>query len=136
MKYTPWALWLLLPLAMLLRLNLSSSEPLGFYRLTREPLSRGAFVLLDSPLKQIAGVPGDVVRVTPEGSYINGKLWPMSAIPGDSAFPHYPYGTYTLRPGQLWILGQHPNSWDSRWFGPIPQTLISSTAEPVLTEHQ
>ena len=133
MKYAPWELWALLPVAVFLRLNFSPSEPRGLYRLSRESLNRGTFVLLASPLKQIAGVPGDVVRVTPEGSYINGKLWPMSAIPGDSTFPHYPYGVYRLRAGQLWVLGAHPDSYDSRYFGPVPRTLVSSTARPLWT---
>jgi type IV secretory pathway protease TraF len=132
-RYASYALWALIPLAMFFRINLSPSEPLGLYRVTREPLTYGAFVLLDSPLKRIAGMPGDTVRVTKEGSYINGKLWPLSAIPNDSTFTHYPYGTYTLRAGQFWILGNHADSYDSRFFGPIPRTLISSTVRSVWT---
>jgi type IV secretory pathway protease TraF len=50
-------------------------------------------VALAMPLKQIAGMPGDIVSVTPQGSYINGRLIPNSAplLPR-----HYPYGQYIL----------------------------------------
>jgi type IV secretory pathway protease TraF len=134
MRYLPWLPWLLLPFVLVFRVNLSPSEPIGLYRVSFEPLTRGAYVILKSPIKRIAGAPGDTVRATPEGSYVNGKLWPLSAIPGDSTYPHYPFGVYTLQPGQLWILGSHPDSYDSRFFGPVTQTLVHSTAEPLWTK--
>ena len=114
-----------------IRGNSSSSEPLGIYRLTHEPLTRGALVVLKLPLKQIAALPGDTVRVTREGSYVNGKLWPHSAIPTDAP-SHFPFGTYLLHPNQLWVLGYNPLSYDSRYFGMIPETLVSATAKPLL----
>ena len=112
--------------------NASRSEPRGFYRITHEPLRHGIFVVLKLPLKQAAALPGDTVRVTPEGSYINGRLWPHSGIPAD-VHSHYPFGTYVLKPGELWVLGDNPRSYDSRYFGMIPESLISATAEPFLT---
>jgi type IV secretory pathway protease TraF len=114
-----------------IRGNDSPSEPLGIYRLTHEPLTRGAFVVLKLPLKQIAALPGDAVRVTPEGSYVNGKLWPHSGIPA-SAPNHFPFGTYLLHPNQLWVLGDNPLSYDSRYFGMIPESLVNATAKPLL----
>ena len=111
--------------------NASPSEPPGIYRLTHEPLTRGAFVVLKLPLKQIAALPGDTVRVTPAGSYVNGKLWPHSGIPA-SAPNHFPFGTYLLPPNQLWVLGDNPLSYDSRYFGMIPESLVNATAEPLL----
>jgi type IV secretory pathway protease TraF len=118
--------------------NLSASEPRGIYRLTHEPLNRGTYVVLKMPLKRIAAMPGDAVRVTPEGSYINGKLWPASGLPveimKDHRLEHYPFGIYILKPGQLWVLSNNPLGWDSRYFGPIDQHLVNATAEPVLTE--
>jgi type IV secretory pathway protease TraF len=114
--------------------NLSPSEPRGFYRLTRRPITRGAFVQLKAPLKKVAAVPGDTVRVTADGVYINGKRWPDSAIPTDSTFVHYPFGTYTVQTGQLWLLGENPLSFDSRWFGPVPAVLVNSTVQPLLTK--
>jgi conjugal transfer pilin signal peptidase TrbI len=115
--------------------NNSPSEPRGLYRLTHEPLQRGRYVVLKMPLKQIAGVPGDTVRAAPEGSYVNGKLWPKSAIPA-GVQEHFPFGTYVLQPGQLWVLGDHPLSFDSRYFGMVPDTLVNATAEPLLTTEE
>ncbi len=85
------------------------------------------------PLKQIAALNGDTVRTTPEGSYINGKLWPLSGILAGVRY-HFPYGQYVLHAGEVWVLGNHPLSWDSRYFGPVPEALVASTAEPLLTE--
>jgi type IV secretory pathway protease TraF len=112
--------------------NASPSEPRGIYRLTHEPLTRGAFVVLKMPLKQIAGLPGDTIRVTPYGSYVNGELWPDSGIPA-AATNHFAYGTYVLQPGQLWVLGNHPLSYDSRYLGMIPEALVNATARPLFT---
>jgi type IV secretory pathway protease TraF len=117
--------------------NNSPSAPRGLYRITHSHLQRGTFVILKMPLKRIAGVAGDIVRVAPEGSYINGKLWPGSGVPRDVLanhwLEHYPFGTYTLKPGQLWVLSHNPLGWDSRYFGPIDQSLVNATAEPLLT---
>ncbi len=113
--------------------NISPSEPRGLWRLTDEPLRRGAYVVLKMPLKQIAALNGDTVRNTPEGSYINGKLWPHSGIPA-GVRDHFPYGYHVLHAGEVWVLGNHPLSWDSRYFGPVPEALVASTAEPLLTE--
>jgi type IV secretory pathway protease TraF len=88
-------------------------------------------VVLKLPLKQIAALPGDTVRVTPAGSYVNGKLWPHSGIPA-SAPTHFPFGTYVLHPNQLWVLGDNPLSYDSRYFGMIPESLVNATAKPLL----
>jgi type IV secretory pathway protease TraF len=112
--------------------NASRSEPRGIYRLTHEPLARGAFVVLKMPLKRIAGLPGDTIRATPEGSYVNGALWPDSGLPA-TATNHFAFGTYVLQPGQLWVLGNHPLSYDSRYFGMIPEALVNATARPLFT---
>jgi type IV secretory pathway protease TraF len=118
--------------------NLSPSVPRGFYRITHDPLQRGIYVILKMPLKRVAALPGDTVRVTAEGSYVNGKFWPGSAIPADvlvtHRLEHYPFGVYVLKSGQLWVLSNNPRGWDSRYFGPIDQQLVSSTARPLFTE--
>jgi conjugal transfer pilin signal peptidase TrbI len=88
-------------------------------------------VVLMLPLKQIAALPGDTVRVPREGSYVNGKPWPDSGIPA-SAPTHFPYGNYLLHPNQQWVLGDNPLSYDSRYFGMIRQSLVNATAKPLL----
>jgi type IV secretory pathway protease TraF len=114
-------------------LNTSVSEPIGLYRITAEPLHRGALVLLRDPLKRLVGMPGDEIRMAPEGVYVNGHLIPDSAVPTGAPYPHYPYGTYKLAPDQYWAMGQHPLSFDGRYIGPLPSSVVASTVEPFIT---
>ena len=115
-------------------LNLSQSEPIGLYRPTHGPFKRGALVLLRDPLKCLVGVPGDLIRTSPEGTYIDGQLIRNSSIPAGSPYRPYPFATFKLAPDQYWTLGEHPLSYDSRYYGPVPGSLIASTAEPVWTQ--
>src|SRR5208283_2676663 len=64
--------------------NRTQSEPIGLYLRSPETPHRGSMVQLRPMMKHLAGLPGDTIRVTPEGSYINGRLWPNSAIPANS----------------------------------------------------
>ena len=111
----------------------SDSEPQGLYRETSGPIERDGMVQLRALMKHVAGIPGDTVRVTPEGSYINGILWDYSAIPSDVHSRPYPFGTYTLPPRQYWLLGRNPSSWDSRYLGPFPDDMINSPIKPFWT---
>ena len=106
--------------------NESPSVPMGVWHLTHQPLTRKAYVRLKMPIKQIAGMTGDTIRVTPEGSYVNGWLWPHTAPITDH---HCPFGKYVLKPGELWLLSSHPFGWDSRYYCAVPQGLVDSTAE-------
>ena len=113
--------------------NASPSVPTGLYRITRRAPSRNALVLLKDPLKRLVGMPGDWIRMAPEGVYVNGRLIPKSAVPTGSPYPHYPYGTLRLAPDQYLVLGNHPLSWDSRYEGPIPGSLLATIVEPLWT---
>jgi type IV secretory pathway protease TraF len=114
-------------------LNVSASEPLGIYRPTNAALERGSLVLLRDPLKRLVGMPRDVIRTSPEGTYVNGRLIPNSGIPKSTPYRPYPFTTFVLEPDQFWVLGDHPLSYDSRYLGPVPGSLIASTVEPVYT---
>jgi type IV secretory pathway protease TraF len=105
--------------------------PTGIYEITDEPLHRDSFVLVREPLKRLVGLPGDHIRVAAEGTYINGRLIPNSAVPKGSPYLHYPYVTMTLVEDQYWLLGSNPLSWDSRYVGPFPATLVSTSVRPV-----
>jgi type IV secretory pathway protease TraF len=111
----------------------SDSMPPGLYRETNAPVARGQIVELRKLMKHVAAAAGDVVTVTPLGSYINGQLWPHSApVPNDRYRP-YPYGAYRLADGQLWLLGDNPLSWDSRYVGPFTQDMVNSVVVPLWT---
>jgi type IV secretory pathway protease TraF len=114
--------------------NLTNSEPAGLYVRTLRLPTRGALVELRPLIKHLAGVPGDTVTVTSSGSYINGKLWPHSAIPKDThGYVPFRFGTYKLQPNQYWILGDSPDSLDSRYLGMISADVIATTIKPLWT---
>jgi type IV secretory pathway protease TraF len=114
-------------------LNLSPSEPLGLYRIAHETLKRDRLVLLRDPLKRLAGMPGDRIRTSPEGTYINERLIPNSRISDSSPYRPYPFTAFVLEPDQYWVLGDHPLSYDSRYYGAVPGSLVASTVEPFIT---
>lgn len=137
------------------RINLTESEPLGIYRL--EPVSgnikRGALVEFCPPafvtperfpfymrgtcpgggmpmFKQIAGIPGDHVRVTMNGVWINGQRLPFSRqMTGSIKYPNvrlpHQQGDFVLGKDEYWIYGSGAvsalagQSFDSRYWGAI-----------------
>jgi type IV secretory pathway protease TraF len=111
-----------------LRWNRSPSVPIGLWQKTHEPLHRGSYVTLDEPLKQVAGIPGDTIMFAPLGVYVNGKLWPNSAPRGPH---HVPFGNLVLGPGEYLLMGNHPLSFDGRYWGETPATLINGTVRPL-----
>jgi len=73
-------------------------------------------------IKRVVGVAGDLVTATDQGVEINGQSVPNSR-PLDldtrgQALPHV-RGIFTLKPGEIWAAGEHPNSFDSRYFGAV-----------------
>jgi len=73
-------------------------------------------------IKRVVGVAGDLVTATDAGIDINGQPEPNSR-PLDldtlgRALPHL-RGSFTLKQGEIWAAGEHPNSFDSRYFGPV-----------------
>ena len=73
-------------------------------------------------LKRVVAVEGDEVRVTDYGVEVNGKTVPNSKpfdlASNGRALPHL-RGIFFLRSGETWVAGEHPNSFDSRYFGPV-----------------
>jgi type IV secretory pathway protease TraF len=62
------------------------------------------------------------VTAADHGVQINGQPLPNSR-PLDldtqgRALPHL-RGSFTLKQGEFWAAGEHPNSFDSRYFGPV-----------------
>jgi conjugative transfer signal peptidase TraF len=139
------------------RVNWTESEPLGLYRLlpataesrivrseraefcppaTVTPQAFPFYMKGDCPgggmpmFKQIVGLPGDHITVTPQAVTINGKALPHSGqLPGSPSFPrvHLPdqHGSFTLGPDRFWVYGSGARpalaaqSFDSRYWGPI-----------------
>src|SRR5437667_7948666 len=147
-----------------IRINITSSLERGFYVVSQRPSANlvefcpegeAATISLQrgyrtpggtcpdggSPLmKPIVAVTGDDVEVTTHGIRVNGKLIPNSAAHlkdhrGRKLAP-WPNGEYTVATGTLWVISDF-NSWsfDSRYFGPIPSSLVQHRLRPLWTFH-
>jgi conjugative transfer signal peptidase TraF len=120
-----------------LRLNLTSSMPIGIYVISREVPARGSIVLVCLPLqiaelarergyivqggscpggvvpvgKPVLAVPGDTVVATSSGLLLNGKVVPNSAPllldRRGRPLPHLDAGQYVVGPEQLWLISGH-----------------------------
>lgn len=146
-----------------LRFMVTPSLPLGVYRTVGGPPMRGAIVMacLPEPAARLAlergylwsggcpggavllgkvvlAVAGDTVTLGPEGIRVNGRAVPKSQPrERDSQgrlLEHYPYGSYVLAHGELWLFSPyHPLSFDSRYFGPVSNAGVLSRLVPVWT---
>jgi len=78
-------------------------------------------------LKHVVAVEGDVIDVTKQGIYINGRLQPNSiAKYWYKNIELYPValGEFRLGRGQFLVLGDTVNSYDSRYFGVLDKAQI------------
>jgi conjugative transfer signal peptidase TraF len=145
-----------------LRVNASSSLPIGLYRTTSdtgaklvefcpaEPFAslsarRGYRKKGNCPdgaeplLKPIVAVPGDLVENSRQGVAVNGKLLLNSGVrPSDTKsrlLTHWPFGKYRVDTGTVWVISSfNARSFDSRYFGPVPISSIRYHLRPLLTE--
>lgn len=89
---------------------------------------------LEPMLKTIAAVPGDVVTVESDGISVNGTALkntaPLAVDGARRPLVPYPAGTYTVQPGQVWVLVSLRTSFDSRYLGPIATSDIQGSARP------
>lgn len=150
-------------LALGLHVNFSSSAPRGLYRTVAGYSTRGSWVVacvdpqaaalarargylgpgpcaggVQPVLKPVVAVAGDVVEIEPEAVTINGQRLPSSSTaPGDSLgreLRHVAWGRYVVGADELWLVSTRvPNSWDSRYLGPISTAQVWSVARPVWT---
>ena len=88
-------------------------------------------------VKPIAAVGGDVVAVSTAGVAVNGLSVPDTAqLSRDSAgrlLSQVAAGAYPVAPGEVWLLSGHdPRSFDSRYFGPVPESSVQGVTRPIL----
>ncbi len=88
--------------------------------------------------KRVAALPNDIITTTENGMQINGKLYPDSkpfhhdAL--NRALPIWHATQTRLKAGEVVLMTKNDqNSFDARYFGPIPQQQIISVVQPVLT---
>jgi conjugative transfer signal peptidase TraF len=144
-----------------LRINATPSLPMGLYRETndgraalvefcpQEPYgsfaaARGYRSVGNCPdgagplMKPVVASAGDLVEVSGRGIAVNGVLLPNTAPRSmDSKgrpMQSWSQGQYRVPAGFVWVASSYnPWSFDSRYFGPIPITLIRSRLKPFLT---
>jgi type IV secretory pathway protease TraF len=90
-------------------------------------------------MKRLAAMSGDIVILSPNGVRINGILYPKSRpLSRDAEHNAIPRmiidGTYQLAPRTIWLMGDSSNSWDSRYYGPIPLSSMLGIGTPLLTK--
>ena len=88
--------------------------------------------------KIVAAVAGDEVAVSASGVSVNGRLWPMSTIKKVDANGHRIDlrlfdGAFRVPRGEVLLLGWSPDSWDGRYWGPVPVSSIRGRIIPIVT---
>ncbi len=130
--------------------NGSASAPIGFYRVSYSPLSKGDYVLVRLPLdasliarrygylpsdipalKRIAGLSGDKVCRIGSRIFIDDTLLATALVqdPAGRSLPVW-QGCRRLAPEELFLLNRHPLSFDSRYFGPVTRDRVIGRARP------
>ena len=128
--------------------NASESASIGFYWIDQQPISRGDYVYVRVPervrdiviergylqpdvplLKRVVGSNGDrICRVGPEVS-VNGTVV-VTAKRHDGLGREMPVwqGCHMLHERRVFLLQDHPQSFDGRYFGPLDRRLIIGRA--------
>lgn len=145
------------------RLNTTASAPTGIWRvnpITIGQLQRGDTIAFCPPevdvvkkmrehgflppgscpsgsvplLKAVVGLPGDMVTIKPgEPMLVNGL--PIPNTVQHPNMPPWPAGIYRVRQGEMWVASSYsPNSFDSRYYGPVPVKNLLGIAQPVLVK--
>ncbi|MCL6655154.1 conjugal transfer protein TraF [Agrobacterium rubi] len=144
------------------RLNLTPSEPLGLWRIValQRPVEVGDLVFICPPptasfeearrrgyvrrglcfggfaplIKTVAALPGQHVEisanVTVDGVPLASSI--VRASDGEGR-PIAPFKTGIVPPKNLFLHSSFASSYDSRYFGPVPDTGLLGLARPVLT---
>ena len=84
-------------------------------------------------IKQVAALPGDRVDVDEQGMRVNGQTVTDTLLLTDTL--NKPVEAFArseaVQPGRYWVLGTSPDSFDSRYWGPIRRDQIVGTAMAV-----
>jgi conjugative transfer signal peptidase TraF len=128
--------------------NASASAPIGFYWIDQERISRGDYVFVRLPerarklveqrrylppniplIKHVVGIDGDTICRRGQEILINGIPVAL-AQRSDSLGRELPkwQGCHILTKDKIFLLQDHPLSFDSRYFGPVDSRLIIGRA--------
>lgn len=145
-----------------LRLNFTDSAPHGLWFVKSSALDgvkRGVLVEVcppDLPVVRLMAERGYLAIGDCQGAGVTTLLKPVSAVAGDTiqldqgrgvivnnvplpntaampAIPGWPSGRYVVQPGEIWMFSSYsPGSFDSRYFGPVPLSLVKGLARPIV----
>jgi conjugative transfer signal peptidase TraF len=76
-------------------------------------------------IKEIGGMPGDEVYVDPANI--------LATDSGGRSMPRSFPGRHLIQAGQIWLDGNAPNSFDSRYFSSVPMNNIQAVLRPIWT---
>jgi conjugative transfer signal peptidase TraF len=87
-------------------------------------------------VKVLAATSADRIVIADSGVTIDGRTWPMSAIrrvdsSGRRVDLRLPSGRYACPVDQVFLMGEHPRSWDSRYWGCVPLTTVAGRWTPI-----
>jgi conjugative transfer signal peptidase TraF len=144
-----------------IRWNASPSLPVGIYIESAEPSSLVEFCPAEpaasfaaargyrdagscpdgaTPLmKPVVARVGDTVDFSAQGVAVNRRLLPntapRSADTQGRPLQHFAFGRHVVEKGTVWVASTYnPRSFDSRYFGPIPEASVRAHLRPLLTE--
>ena len=90
-------------------------------------------------MKPVVASAGDIVEVSSLGITVNGMCCLPNTAPKDKdskgrPMQPWPNGQYRVPQGFVWVASSYnPWSFDSRYFGPLPVSIIRSHLKPFLT---
>lgn len=146
------------------RLNLTPSEPLGLWRIEKlqRPVAIGDLVFLCPPMtavfaeawrrgylrrgmcvggfapliKTVEALPGQRVEIT-DHVLIDDRSIPASSVSGTDGEGRLllPDSGGVVPPRHLFLHSSFASSYDSRYFGPVPDSGLLGLARPVFTFH-
>ncbi|EFS20889.1 hypothetical protein FSBG_00386 [Fusobacterium gonidiaformans 3-1-5R] len=129
-------------------LNITPSMRIGLYLMDdydkKSKLEKGTIVLFSPPklatknriyhnplLKKIVAIHGDVIEIKNSKLFINKKY--RGEIQEKDSYGNkinrLSNGSYTISPGEYFVLGEHPNSYDSRYYGALTKEEISQVGK-------
>ena len=146
-----------------IRVNTTSSIPLGVYQLSNKPVVKGAYVLFCPPpvavfamakargyvgagfcpggygqlMKRLVAAKNDEVTINAEGVAVNGQRLPLSKPikldGGSRPLPNYDKSWVMDSDEVLVMSDSNSGSFDGRYFGSIQRSQIEGVIRPVFT---
>lgn len=134
--------------------NASASVPVGLYRVVPGIPQRGDFVLVQTPetveklaakrgylpagvplVKRVTAMEGDHVCAHEKAVFINGVKVAQRRESDSAGHPLSHWSACRkLLAGEVFLLADAPDSFDSRYFGPVNSTALIGRLEPLWTE--